>query len=124
MLVVPENDKLIVEAKVDPGQVDRLHLQLPAALRFTTLGGRTTPEFEGVVENISPDIVVDQRTGAGYYTVRVTLPREAATEVAKLGVALVPGIPVEVFIATDKRTVLSYLVKPLADQVMHTFRER
>ena len=55
---------------------------------------------------------------------RVTLPEEAAAEVAKLGVALVPGIPVEVFIATDKRTVLSYLVKPLADQVMHTFRER
>ena len=124
MLVVPENDKLIVEAQVDPGQVDRLHVQLPASLRFTTLGGRTTPEFEGVVENISPDIVVDQRTGAGYYTVRVTLPREAAAEVAELGVALVPGIPVEVFIATDKRTVLSYLVKPLADQVMHTFRER
>ena len=124
MLVVPENDKLNVEARVDPGQVDRLHVQLPAALRFTTLGGRTTPEFEGVVENISPDIVVDQRSGAGYYTVRVSLPKEAAAEVAKLGVALVPGIPVEVFIATDKRTVLSYLVKPLADQVMHTFRER
>ena len=124
MLVVPENDKLNVEARVDPGQVDRLHVQLPASLRFTTLGGRTTPEFEGVVENISPDIVVDQRSGAGYYTVRVSLPREAAAEVAELGVALVPGIPVEVFIATDKRTVLSYLVKPLADQVMHTFRER
>ena len=124
MMVVPENDKLVVEAKVDPGQVDRLHLQLPASLRFTTLGGRTTPEFEGVVENISPDVVVDQRTGAGYYTVRVTLPAEAVKEVHKLGVELVPGIPVEVFITTDKRTVLSYLVKPLADQVMHTFRER
>ena len=92
MLVVPENDKLNVEARVDPGQVDRLHVQLPASLRFTTLGGRTTPEFEGVVENISPDIVVDQRSGAGYYTVRVSLPREAAAEVAELGVALVPGI--------------------------------
>ena len=66
-------------------------------------------------------MVVDQRTGAGYYVARVSLPPEA---VEKLGSKLMPGMPVEVFIATEKRTVLSYLVRPLGDQILHTFRER
>ena len=83
-----------------------------------------SPEFEGKVINISPDVVVDQRTGIGHYVVRLLLPPGAAQTLAANKIALIPGIPVEVFIATDKRTVLSYLVKPLADQIMHTFRER
>jgi HlyD family secretion protein len=121
MLIVPRNDVLVVEGRIEPNEVDRVHVGSEAGLRFTSLGSRTTPEFTGKVETVSPDIVVDQRTGAGYYVARVSLPPEA---MAKLGEKLVPGMPVEVLIATDKRTVLSYLVRPLGDQLMHTFRER
>ena len=121
MMIVPENDLLVVEAHIDPSQVDRVHPHQAALLRFSTLGGRTTPEYEGMLETISPDVVVDQRSGQGYYVARIKVPVEA---VADLGDKMVPGVPVEVFIATDKRTVLSYLVKPLGDQIMHTFRER
>jgi membrane fusion protein, type I secretion system len=121
MMIVPRNDVLVVEARIEPNDVDRVHVGSEAGLRFTSLGSRTTPEFTGKVATISPDIVVDQRTGAGYYVARVALPPEA---MQKLGEKLVPGMPVEVLIATDKRTVLSYLVRPLGDQLMHTFRER
>jgi HlyD family secretion protein len=121
MLIVPRNDVLVVEARIEPNDVDRVHAGSEAGLRFTSLGSRTTPEFTGKVETVSPDIVTDQRTGAGFYVARVSLPAEAMD---KLGAKLMPGMPVEVLIATDKRTVLSYLVRPLRDQFMHTFREK
>ena len=119
--MVPANDELVVEAHVAPGEVDRVHPGAEADLRFTSLGARTTPQFAGRVLSVSPDVVVDERTGAGYFVARVAHPAEAA---ATLGPALVPGLPVEVFIASGERTVLAYLTKPLADQVAHAFRER
>jgi HlyD family secretion protein len=121
MLVVPENDRLVVETRVDPSQIDRLQVGSEATLRFTNFNQRETPEFLGKVESVSPDIVVDQRSGMGFFVVRVLLPPGA---VEKLGQDLVPGMPVEVFVGTGERTVLSYLVRPLTDQIMHTFRER
>lgn len=121
MLIVPENDLLVVEAQIDPSQVDRVHPEQEAVLRFTSLGQRTTPEYIGSVETVSPDVVVDQRTGVGYYVARVKIPAVALTE---LGEKMVPGMPVEVFISTGERTVLSYLIKPLGDQIMHSFREK
>ncbi len=121
MLIVPQNDSLVVEAPVKPNEVDRVHPKQDATLRFTGFGSRNTPEYEGVVETVSPDVVIDERTGRQYYTVRVTVPQQALDD---LGEKLVPGMPVEIFISTGARTVLSYLVKPLGDQIMHTFRER
>ena len=121
MLVVPEKDLLVVEAQVSPSDVDRVHPQQEAMLRFSSLGGRTTPQYSGTVETLSPDVVVDQRTGQGSYTVRVKIPPAA---IADLGTKMVPGIPVEVFISTGPRTVLSYLIKPLGDQIMQGFREK
>jgi HlyD family secretion protein len=90
MTIVPRNDVLVVEARIEPNDVDRVRDGSEAGLRFTSLGSRTTPEFTGKVETISPDVVVDQRTGAGYYVARVRLPPEA---MQKLGDKLVPGMP-------------------------------
>ncbi len=121
MLVVPGNDQLIVEAQISPAQIDRVHGDQEAVLRFTSFGSRETPEFIGRVNTVSPDLIVDQRTGVSYYKARISMPQEALDE---LGEKFVPGMPVEVFIVTGDRTVLSYLTKPLTDQIMHTFRER
>jgi len=121
MLIVPENDKLVVDAQISPSQIDRVHAKQEAVLRFTSFGSRETPEYIGFVETISPDLITDQRTGISYYKARIIMPQEALDE---LGEKFVPGMPVEVFIVTGDRTVLSYLTKPLADQIMHTFRER
>jgi HlyD family secretion protein len=122
MLVVPDHDVLTVEAKIATQDISQLHLGQEAILRFPAFNQRTTPEIFGKVTIVSPDITQDQRTGASFYTVRIAL---GDGEAAKLGEKkLVPGMPVEAFIQTEARTALSYLVKPLQDQVARAFKER
>ena len=119
MLVVPEDDELIVDAQISPAQIDRVHADQEAVLRFTSFGSRDTPEYIGAVDTISPDLITDQRTGMSYYKARINMPKQAMEE---LGDKFVPGMPVEVFIVTGDRTVLSYLTKPLTDHVFKAFR--
>ncbi len=123
MLIVPETDKLIVEAKVQPQDVDQLYVGQSATLRFSAFNQRTTPELNGVLSMVSPDVTVDQKkSDQSYYVIRIKVSDD---EVARLGaVKLVPGMPVEAFVKTDERRVISYLVKPLKDQVMRAFREK
>ncbi len=122
MLIVPEADALSVEAKVSPQDIDQLRLGQAAGLRFSAFNQRTTPEISGAISRISADVSTDQRSGQSFYTVRIALPAE---EIARLGnVKLVPGMPVEAFMKTYDRTVLSYFVKPLEDQVLRAFREQ
>lgn len=122
MLIVPKADNLTVEAKVAPRDIDQLRLGQTARLRFSAFNQRTTPEIAGTVSRISADITTEERTGASYYTVRVAM---SAEEVSRLGdKALVPGMPVEVFLKTADRRVLSYLIKPLTDQISRAFREQ
>ena len=121
MLVVPDSDRLTVEAKVNPQDIDKVQLGQNATLRFSAFNFRTTPEIFGSVSQVSADITTDQRTSQSYYTIRIALP---ADEVARLGnVKLVPGMPVEAFVNTGDRTVMSYLMKPLSDQINRAFRE-
>jgi HlyD family secretion protein len=120
MLIVPQADDLQVEAKVNPHDIDKLQVGQKTLLRLSAFNQRTTPELNGVVTRVSPDVTVEQRTGQSYYTIRVSMPPE---EVARLGESkLIPGMPVEAFVQTGERTLLSYLVKPLSDQLMRAFR--
>ena len=119
---MPEADDLIVEVKLPPQSIDQLALRQPAVLRFSAFNQRTTPEINGVVVRISGDVVQDQKSGATYYLVHIATP---AAEIARLdGLKLLPGMPVDAFIQTEARTVLSYLIKPLRDQIVKAFRER
>jgi len=121
MQIVPNDDLLAVEARVRPQDIDQMSIDQDAALRFSAFSQRTTPEIRGQVSRISADISTDRRTGATYYNIRIAISK---SEVARLGqVVLVPGMPVEAFIETGTRSVGSYLVKPLYDQVMRAFRE-
>jgi HlyD family secretion protein len=122
MMIVPQADDLQVEAKVNPQDIDKLQIGEKTLLRLSAFNQRTTPELNGVVIRVSPDVTTDQRTGQSYYTIRVSMPPE---EVARLGeVKLIPGMPVEAFVQTGDRTMLAYLIKPLHDQLMRAFRER
>ena len=122
MLIVPEADALTVEAKLAPQDIDQVRVGQTAALRFSAFSQRTTPELDGVVSRVSADLTTDQRTGAAYYVVRITL---SDSEIARLeGLRLVPGMPVEAFIRTGERTVLSYVMKPFTDQITRSFRSR
>ena len=122
MMIVPQTDDLQVEAKVNPQDIDKLQIGQKTLLRLSAFNQRTTPELNGVVTRVSPDVTTDQRTGQSYYTIRVSMPPQ---EVARLGdVRLIPGMPVEAFVQTGDRTMLSYLIKPLNDQLMRAFREK
>src|SRR6202000_3426301 len=115
-------DDLQVEAKVNPQDIDKLQVGEKTLLRLSAFNQRTTPEPNGAVMGRSPDVTTDHRTGQSYYPTRVSMPPE---EVARLGeVKLIPGMPVEAFVQTGDRTMLSYLIKPLRDQLMRAFRER
>jgi HlyD family secretion protein len=123
MMIVPQADDLSVEAKVDPKDIDKLQIGQKTLMRLSAFNQRTTPELNGAVTRVSADVTTDQRTGQSYYTIRVSLP---PSEVARLGDnnKLIPGMPVEAFVQTGDRTMLSYLIKPLHDQLMRSFRER
>jgi HlyD family secretion protein len=122
MLIVPAADALSVEAKVWPQDIDQLHLGQSAGLRFSAFNQRTTPEIDGMITRISADVSHEEKSGLSYYTIRIGISPE---ELARLGdVKLVPGMPVETFMRTHDRTVISYLTKPLHDQMSRAFRER
>ncbi|MBR0757998.1 HlyD family type I secretion periplasmic adaptor subunit [Bradyrhizobium jicamae] len=123
MMIVPKADDLSVEAKVNPQDIDKLQIGQKTLLRLSAFNQRTTPELNGVVTRVSADVTTDQRTGQSYYTIRVSMPSE---EVARLGseVKIIPGMPVEAFVQTGDRTMMSYLMKPLSDQLMRSFREK
>jgi HlyD family secretion protein len=122
MTIVPDTDSLIVETRITPQEIDQVWLGQPAVLRFTNFNQRTTPEIDGEVSRIGADVTRDDKTSPTYFVVRIAIdPRQ----ILKLGkTRLMPGMPVEVFLRTTDRTLLSYLVKPLADQMHRTFRER
>lgn len=122
MTIVPDQDNLIVETHVAPQDIDQVKLKASAVLRFTNFNQRSTPEIDGEVSRVGADISRDDKTSPTYFVVRIAIPPGQA---ARLGdTRLMPGMPVEVFIPTSERTLLSYLLKPLADQVHRAFREK
>jgi HlyD family type I secretion membrane fusion protein len=119
--IVPEGDKLVVESRMRPEDIDKVAPGQAAFLRFSAFNLRTTPELTGSVVTVSADRLVDTRTGESYYSARIEIPDR---ELEKIGtLRLIPGMPVEVFIQTSERTALSYLMKPLRDGLVRTFRE-
>jgi len=119
MLIVPESDQLTVEVKIDPKDIEQIRLGQPAVLRFSAFSLGTTPEVNGTVSRIAADTSTDQRTGQSYYLVRIAMRANAVGNLGEL--KLTPGMPVEAFIQTSERTLLSYLVKPLHDQLLQGY---
>ncbi len=120
MLIVPDKDSLQVQAKLRPTDVDHVHVGQTASLRFSAFDQRTTPQMSGRVTHVSAEAQADEKTGASFYIINIEIP---AAEVSKAKLALLPGMPVEAFIQTERRSILSYLTKPLVDQLMRAFRE-
>jgi len=122
MLVVPDADELIIEAKVSPQDIDQIHAGQAAVVQFGAFNRRTTPELNGEVIGIGADITTDDKKNESYYAVRI---RISDKEMARLeGLQPMAGMPVEVFIKTSPRTVVSYLTKPLREQFERAFRGR
>jgi HlyD family secretion protein len=122
MQIVPLNDTLTVELHIAPQDIDQVRVGSEATLRFTAFNRANTPEITGSVSFVAADTTVDPTSGRPYYRVQARL---AASELAMLkDVQIIPGMPVEAFIVTGSRTLWSYLMAPLRDQVFRAFRER
>jgi HlyD family secretion protein len=122
MELVPDSDDLQVEARVQPQDIDHVRSGQQAFVRFSAFNQRTTPQLTGNVSYVSADTSHDQQTNAPYFSVRVTLPDDERRRLA--GQQLVPGMPAEVFMQTGSRTMMSYLFKPIVDQMRRAFVEQ
>lgn len=119
--IVPDNDRLTVEAKVSPTDINQLHLGQYTELRFTAFNVRTTPQVMGILHHISAERQTDEKTGTSYYAVLIDIGPDQLNRLG--GLALVPGMPVEAYVQTGRRSMLSYLLKPLTDQFARSFRQ-
>ncbi|HVG82464.1 MAG TPA: HlyD family type I secretion periplasmic adaptor subunit [Methylomirabilota bacterium] len=119
--IVPESEQLVIDAQLDPVNIDEVHPGLTAQLRLTAFKQRITPVLPGRVTQVSADALSDERTGRRYYTARIEIDPE---ELQRFGAAkLYPGMPVDVMIETGRRTALEYLLTPVSESFARAFRE-
>ena len=122
MTLVPSDDKLVVEALINPTDIDVVQAGLKAQVRLTAFHIRSLRPVDGTVVNVSADRFDNERTGEAYFTARVEIPQ---SELKDLGdIKLTPGMPAEVLIVTGSRTMLSYLVRPIRESFGHAFHEQ
>lgn len=119
--IVPQSEKLFVEARVSPNDIDQVSSDQTAVVRLSSFNRNITPEAEARITYVSADLSRDEVRDLSYYVVHLELNRFDSEKMS--GVALMPGMPADVFISTNERTVISYLTKPLSDQFQRAFRE-
>ncbi|MGA2996895.1 HlyD family type I secretion periplasmic adaptor subunit [Bradyrhizobium sp.] len=122
MEIVPDTEDLQIEARLQPKDIDQVRTGQSAFVRFSAFNQRVTPQLTGSVSYVSADTSRDQQTNAPYFTVRVVLSDQERRRLA--GQQLVPGMPAEIFMQTRSRTMMSYLFKPIADQMRRAFVEQ
>jgi HlyD family type I secretion membrane fusion protein len=121
MEIVPEEKRLIVEARIRPEDVNYVRAGSPADVRLTAYPTRTTPLVHGAVAYVSGDRMVEQQTGAAYYVVHIDVTEQALANAGNL--KLQAGMPAEVFIRTDSRSAVDYLLAPVTAYLSRAMRE-
>ena len=120
MDVVPANDRLVIEARVAPNDIESIALGLPAQVRLTAYSQLGAPRLSGRVVRVSADRLGDPRTGASWYEARVALDPD---QPGLSSLPLVPGMPAEVMIVTGARTPIDYLLTPIVESLGRAMRE-
>ena len=123
MDIVPEGEKLIVDAQMSPHDIDRLRLGQAAELRFTSFKTRETPKIDGKVVRVSADSLMNEEEKEPYYLVRVEVSPQGLVDLARYELELVPGMPCEVLVNTGSRTFLQYLADPFRNSIARSFTE-
>ena len=123
--IVPQNEKLIVEAQLSPQDIDQVHVGQLAEVRFPSFKQRDLPRIDGRLISVSADRLVDDSEGrkVPYYLARVDISAAGMQALANAKFVLLPGMPAEVLVNTGERTMLQYLIAPLSDTVARSFRQ-
>jgi HlyD family type I secretion membrane fusion protein len=119
--IVPQNDKLMIEAQVRPSDIDGVRAGLPADVRFPAFDGTDIPRLPGEVVLVSADRLTNSASGTPYFLARVEVEDEDLTQLQ--GLTLVPGMPAEVLINKSERTLLNYLLSPIMHGIWTAFRQ-
>lgn len=121
MDIVPDNELLIVETRVAPNLIDRVHAGLPVDIRFNAFANSPSLVVDGTVVSISGDLLTDQQSGAQYFLSRVSVTPEGYKKLGKR--TLQPGMPVEVVLKTGERSLMTYLLHPLTKRMAASLKE-
>lgn len=119
--LVPREEKLVMEVRISPLDIDVVRPGLPAKIRLVAFKQRTTPVLDGSLVRVSPDAVIDEKTGAAHFV--AVVEAQASPHHNGQGRRLYPGMPVEVSIVTGERSVLDYIIQPFTDSLARAFRE-
>lgn len=120
MTLVPQNENLVIEARLNPNDIDIVRPGLHAQVRLVPYSARHVAPLDGRVAWVSADRIKDERSGEAYYLARIELAGAGLPD----GVTLYPGMPVEAMILTGPRTLLDYLVEPVMIGLGRAFREK
>lgn len=123
MDLVPADDPLIVEGQLPVNLIDKVHAGLPLELIFSAFNTNSTPHIPGVVTQVSADRSVDEKTGLPYYRMKASVTPEGKKLIAQKKLDIRSGMPVDLFIKTGERTMMSYLLKPLIDRARTSLSE-
>ena len=121
--IVPENSDLIVIARVQVTDIDKVKVGLFADIRFSAFNLKNAHVIEGKIIYVSADRFTDEATGEPYYEAKIKVTKEGINQLDEFGFKLLPGMPAEVMINIGERTPLSYLVKPFTDMISRGFNE-
>ncbi len=122
MNIVPQNEELIIEAKVKPQDIDNVAIGMKTKISLTAYKDKKVPKLNGVLSNISADILTDEQTKESYFIARISINKEDIDNL-KDKIELYPGMPAQVFIITGSRSLVSYLFSPISDSAYKAFRE-
>lgn len=121
MQIIPADDRLIIEAQVQIADIDQIYPGQIGNVRLSAFNARRTPEIKGTVLQASPDRLIDPVTGLPYFAVRIEIPQDELDRLG--GLNLIPGMPAEIFLQTEKRSVMNYILRPALDAMSHGLRE-
>ena len=119
--IVPQGEELIIDARVSPMDIDRVHVGLVAEVRFSAFKQALTPKMMGKLTILSADKLTDERTGAPYYSAKIELTPDSYVKLGNM--ELLPGMPADVLINTGERTVFEYLMQPITNAFARAFIE-
>jgi len=119
--IIPVGGQMDFEVRVDPRSIDQVYLGQNARLMLSSLDPQSNPQMHALVTTVSPDVITDPRSGNGYYNVNLSLEPDAQTQLAQLDI--VSGMPVEAFLETGDRSVMSYLLHPIKSHLRKALRE-
>lgn len=119
--IVPQNSELVIDAQVNPIDIDKVSVGLQAEVRFSAFRQAEVPKMKGKVIYLSADRITDEKTGNAYYRAFVELDPESYKDLG--GMELLPGMPAEAVINLGERTLIQYLTRPITEAFVHSFVE-